>query len=225
MLGIIFDVDGVIADTEPINAEASVKMMEDEFGLTGVKPEDFKEGIGKGAEAYVQAAARRHGRELSHRELERAVRKRQEYFLDIVRRGRLRPLPGVLELMEAALRAPDRFRLAVATSGTREKSTAVLRAVGVPLEGLVFVCGEDVTRKKPDPELFLEASARMELLVANCVVVEDAANGVEAARRAGMKSIAVTNTLPAEELAGADLVVDSLEEMSLDRIEKLFARA
>ena len=223
LLGIIFDVDGVIADTEAVNAEASIRMFSDCFGINGVTREDFDEGIGRGAAAYVQAAARRHGRELTEAEIQTATRVRQDYFLAILRDRPLPPFPGVRELVDSALARPDRFRLAIATSGARVKSMAVLRATRVPVERMAYVCGEDVTQRKPHPELFLIAARRLSLPPRSCVVIEDAENGIEAARAAEAKCIAVTHSFPAERLSGADLVVDSLEEVSLETIETLLA--
>jgi len=126
----------------------------------------------------------------------------------------------VLELIEAAL-ADDSFRLAIATSGTLEKSQATLEAAKIPYRKMVYINGNDVTRKKPDPELFLLAAERMRIEPAECVVIEDAPNGVEAAKAAGAKCIAVTNTTSADKLQQADLICDSLEHIDLDTIRNL----
>jgi len=222
--GIIFDVDGVIADTEAVNAEASIAMFAERFGIVGVRREDFEAGIGRGAAAYVQAAARRHGRELTAAEIEDATRIRQEKFIAILRAQPLPPFPGVMKLIEAALAQPDRFALAIATSGTREKSLAVLAAVGIPLERMAYVNGDDVARKKPDPQVFQLAIKKLGLPPDLCVVIEDATNGIEAARAAGARCIAVTNSFPRARLSGADLVVDSLEEVTLETVIELVER-
>ena len=222
MHGIIFDVDGVIADTEPVNAEASIVMFREHFDLPNVQRSDFEEGIGKGAAVYVQVAARRHNRELAPQEVEEATRIRQENFLKLLPHRPLPAFPGVIELMDAALASPDRFALAIGTSGTREMSMAVLKAAGVPISRLVYVHGDEVKRKKPDPELFLTAAERMRLAPEACVVIEDAPGGIQAAKAAGMKCVAVTNSFPREQLGQADLIVDALTEVSLETIEELF---
>ena len=113
------------------------------------------------------------------------------------------------------------FRVAIATSGTLEKSRAVLNAVGVPYQKMVYVNGNDVKHKKPDPELFLIAAQRIGIEPAHCVVVEDAPNGVQAAKAAGAKCIAVTNSTTAAKLLDADLVCDSLVKIDLETIQKL----
>jgi len=220
LYGLIFDVDGIIANTEAVNARASIKIFADLFGLEGVVREDFEAGLGRGAEEYVKAGARVHGLELSDEQIKKVTQVRQEYFLKILSQEPLPPFPGVLELMDKAMKEKN-FRLAIATSGTLEKSRAVLEAAKVPYRKMVYINGDHVKNKKPDPELFLLAAERMDIAPVNCVVIEDAPNGVQAAKTAGAKCIAVTNSTTAANLCEADLVCDSLEQIKLDMIREL----
>ena len=215
--GVIFDVDGVIADSERVNADASIKVFQDLFGLHGVQRGDFETGLGRGAEAYVRAAAQVHGVELTPQQVAAAITARQVNFLKILEEGPLQPFPGVLELMNAAL-AHDGFSVAIATSSAREKSEAVLQSARVPYEKLVYVTGNDAKNKKPDPELFLIAAQRMHIPPQHCVVIEDAPNGIQAAHAAGCRCIAVTNSTSAEKLSQADFVVSALTEVNLHDI-------
>ena len=218
--GLIFDVDGVIADTEAVNARVSIKVFSDLLGVEGVVREDFEAGLGRGAEEYVKAAAQVHGLDLTDEQVEQATQLRQEYFLKILTEEPLPPFPGVLEIMDEAMQREE-FRVAIATSGTLEKSRAVLNAVGVPYRTMVYINGNDVKHKKPDPELFLIAAERIGIDPANCVVIEDAPNGVQAAKAAGAKCIAVTNSTTAAKLQEADLICKSLEHIDLETITKL----
>ncbi len=220
LYGLIFDVDGVIADTEAVNARATIKVFEDLLGVKGVKREDFEAGLGRGAEEYVKSAARVHGLELTEEQVKKATQLRQEHFLKILSEEPLPAFPGVLELMNEALRRED-FRVAIATSGTLEKSRAVLDAAKVPYQKMVYINGNDVKNKKPDPELFLLAAKHLGIEPTNCVVIEDAPNGVQAAKAAGAKCIAVTNSTSAANLQQADLICDSLEQIDLQTIIKL----
>ena len=220
LYGLIFDVDGVIADTEAVNARASIDVFEDLFGIKGVKRQDFEAGLGRGAEEYVKAAARVHGLELTEQQVAQATKMRQEYFLKILSEEPLPAFPGVLELIEEAMQRED-LQVAIATSSTFEKSSAVLNAAKVPYQKMVYIKGDDVKNKKPDPEIFLLAAERMGIEPANCVVIEDVPNGVQAARAAGAKCIAVTNSTNAEKLCEADLVCDSLKLVDLETIIKL----
>ncbi len=220
LYGLIFDVDGVIADTEAVNARASIRVFGELFGLHNVVREDFEAGLGRGAKEYVRAAAEVHGLELTAEQVEKATRLRQEYFLKILAEEPLPPFPGVLELIRAAMGRED-FRVAIATSGTLEKSRAVLEATAVPYRQMAYINGNDVTHKKPDPELFLLAAERIGVARRDCVVIEDAPNGVLAAKAAGANCIAVTNSTTETNLSQADLVCDSLEQINLDIIQKM----
>jgi len=220
LYGLIFDVDGVIADTEAVNARASIKVFADLFGVEGVVREDFEAGLGRGAEEYVKAAVRVHDLDLTDDQVKEATQIRQEYFLKILSDESLPAFPGVLDLMEKAMQRDD-FRVAIATSGTLEKSRAVLNAAGVPYQKMVYINGNDVTHKKPDPELFLLAAERMGIDPSHCVVIEDAPNGIQAAKAADAKCIAVTNSADADKLQQADLICDSLEQIDIDTIQKL----
>jgi HAD superfamily hydrolase (TIGR01509 family) len=220
LYGLIFDVDGVIADTEAVNARASIKVFEDLFGVKGVKRQDFEAGLGRGAAEYVKAAAGVHGLKLTEEQIEKATQLRQDYFLKILSEEPLPPFPGVLELIEEAMHRED-FRMAIATSSTPEKSQAVLESAKITFQEMVYITGNDVKNKKPHPELFLLAAERMGIEPANCVVIEDAPDGVQAAKAAGAKCIAVTNSTNAEKLCEADLVCDSLEQIKLDMIQEL----
>ena len=220
LYGLIFDVDGVIADTEAVNARASIKVFEDLFGVKGVKRKNFEAGLGRGAAEYVKAAARVHGLELTEEQIKKATQLRQKYFLKILSEEPLPAFPGVLELIEEAMQRED-FRVAIATSSTLEKSRAVLESAKIPFQKMVYINGSDVKNKKPHPELFLLAAERMGIEPANCVVIEDAPNGVQAAKAAGAKCVAVTNSTNTANLCEADLVCDSLERIDLATIIKL----
>jgi len=220
LYGLIFDVDGVIADTEPPTAEASIKVFEDFLGIKGVKSEDFEAGLGCGPEAYVKAAAEIHGLKLTHEQLAQTVEMREQNFIKLLQQSPLPTFPGVLELMEKALARKD-FRLAIATSSSREMSEVILKGAGIPYDKMTYVTGSDVKNKKPHPEIFLLAAERMGIAPANCVVIEDTPDGVRAARAADAKCIAVTNTATAQKLSQADLVCHSLEQINLGTIRKL----
>ncbi len=212
--------DGVIADSESVNVRATMAAFAEVLGMSGMRVEDFEAGIGRGAAAYVRAGAGAHGRTLGPEEVDRLVLRRQETFLSLVAEEKLPAYPGVRELMHNAL-SDDDWRLAIATSSTRDKSQAVLEAAEIPWADMVRLCGDDVTHAKPNPELFSLACERLQLTPGSCVVIEDAPAGVEAAQAAGCACIAVTNTHARERLRRADLTVESLAEISLNILRGL----
>jgi HAD superfamily hydrolase (TIGR01509 family) len=218
--GLIFDVDGVIADTEPVNARVTIRVLKDMFGLSGVRPEDFDAGIGKGAEKYVQAGADAHGLTLTEEQVNSAADLREQYLIKTIQQEPLPAFRGVLELINDALLRRD-FRLAIATSASLELSRAILESAKIPYQKMVYVTGSEIKSKKPDPELFLVAASRMGIIPAHCVVIEDAPSGVQAAKAAGAKCIAVTNSSSAVKLREADLVCDSLKQIDIEIIQKL----
>jgi len=214
---LIFDVDGVIGDTEAINAEASVEVFAELYGVR-VEPEEFRPYVGMGDQAYMQGPARAHGVEI---DVERATRMREERILHIMRTRGLATFPGVIDLIQSARESRD-FKLAIATSGRRDKAGLIIRGAGVdPAWFDEVVTGDEVTHRKPDPEIYLKTIARLGLPARRCVVVEDAPAGVTAAKRAGAKCVAVTNTVARDQLDGADRVVAALSELSLTDIRRL----
>lgn len=218
--GLIFDVDGVVADTEPLNARVTIRILDEMFGIAGARPEDFADGFGRGAEEYVKAGAKTYGVELTDEQAHEATGLREQRLIESLRREPLPAFPGVLELMEAGL-ADQQFRVAIATSATKEMSRAILESAGVPYERMAWVSGSEVSRKKPDPEIFLKAARKLDLPPARCVVFEDTPSGVQAARAAGTRCIAVTNTVEPAELSAADRICKSLEEIDLPTVRSL----
>jgi len=218
--GLIFDVDGLIGDTEPINAKVTIRVLEEMFGLRDVTYKDFAAGYGRGAEAYVKAGAKVHGLELTDEQTHAAAERRERYLDESVRREGLPAFPGVLRLITDALKRKD-FRLAIATSATQELSESILTAVKVPYQVMAYVNGSDFTKKNPDQHIFLIAIERLGIAAARCVVFEDAPSGVQAAKAAGARCIAVTNTVPVASLSGADLICDSLEKVNLEMVRVL----
>jgi beta-phosphoglucomutase len=215
---LIFDVDGVIADTEALNARASALMFQELYGVT-VNPRDFYPFIGTGDERYVEGVAEQYGVKL---DTEAAVARRAENF-EKLRAGKPLPaMPGLLDLVAEA-READHVRLAIATSGRWEKQAPVVAGAGLQEKWFgVIVAGEQVTRKKPDPQIYQLACELLELPAGRCVVVEDAPAGVAAAKAAGMWCVGLTSSATPEALGEADWVVGSLEEVSVGKVEERF---
>lgn len=218
--GLIFDMDGVIADTEPLNANAAIRVFAECFDLPGVKREDFEAGIGRGTEAYMRAAGEANGLTMSEADVKRAVDARQEKLLATLAEDPLPAFPGVLDLMNNALAAPD-WAVAIATGSTREKTDAVLKSAQVPYARMLVITGSEPHARKPAPDMFLAAADKLGLEPAQCVVIEDSTSGVKAAVAAGSPCIAVTNSFDASRLAEADLIVDSLTDVSLETLTEL----
>jgi len=203
--GVIFDMDGVLVDSERIICEAAVRMFA-ERGLA-VRPEDFLPFVGAGEDRYLGGVAGKYGFPF---DLERDKARTYRLYDEMVR-GRLQPLPGVADFI-ARCRARG-LRLAVATSADEVKLGINLRELGLPPATFdALVNGLDVERKKPAPDIFLLAAERLGLPAPDCLVVEDAVNGVAAARAAGARCLALTTSFPREQLAGADFIAGTLAD-------------
>lgn len=215
--GLIFDMDGVIADTEALIAEATIKMFRDLYGAE-LEPEDFYPYIGTGAVRYVEGPAEDHGIAI---QIDEAVETRHQNFVALLARGEDISLPGVKDLIQAAFEDPH-WRLAIATSSPLKKSLETLKAARVSPDPFdAYITGDHVVNKKPHPEIYLKAADSIDLDPAQCVVLEDAVTGVAAAKAAGMKCLAITNSFSRSDLAKADRVVGSLEEIRLMDLRKM----
>ena len=207
MRAVIFDMDGVLVDSEPLINRAAVQMFH-ERGDTQVRPEDFTPFVGGGEDRYIAGVAAAHDITLDV-----AVAKARTYaiYLDIV--DELHPYPGAVDLVYACrLLAP----VAVASATDRIRLVANLAAATLPVDSWdVVVDGDDVAHKKPAPDAFLLAAARLEMDPSLCTVVEDSVNGVHAAKSAGMRCVAVAQTFPAAGLGEADLVRPTIGAITL----------
>lgn len=192
--GIVFDMDGVLCDSEELMAEASCAMFRETHGVSP-STSDFHEFMGRGSESYFGGVGRKHGvTAVLPRDRDRTY----EIFREVIR-GRLRPLPGVLEFTTAARSAG--IRLAVATSADPIKLDAILVEIGLPHATFdALVTAEDVTHNKPDPEIFVHAMARLGLPPADCVVVEDTLPGITAALGSGARCLALHTTFPRDRI-------------------------
>ena len=207
--GVIFDMDGVLCDSEPFICEAACRMFAELHHLT-VSPEDFVPFVGTGENRYLGGVAEKHGVKL---DLERDKRRTYQIYLEIIR-GRLEPLPGARDFLADCRRRG--LKLAVATSADRIKMEGNLAQIGLPPETFdVTVNGLDIERKKPHPDIFLLAARRLGLPAASCLVVEDAPNGIQAGRAAGSRCLGLTTSFDAATLrqAGAEWTAPDLSRV------------
>src|SRR5262249_51988034 len=148
--------------------------------------------------------------------------RKEAIYRDLIRAD-FPAMDGAAPLIDAL--AADGFLLAVGSSGPPENIELTLERLGRRDRFHAVVTGRDVTRGKPDPQVFEIAAARMRVPADRCVVVEDAPVGIDAARAAGMASVALVGTASPQRLAGADLVVRSLRELDPTRLGALLERA
>jgi len=206
--------DGVIADTAPYHFKA----WQEVFQKRGINftTEDFKHNFGQRNDTIIRYAL---GKNASPDEVDVIANEKEENYRQRVAQN-IKPLSGAIELIRAL--KEHGVKMAIASSSPMENIQLVTRGLAVNNYFQVIVWGREVTEGKPSPQAFLLAAKRLEVEPKNCVVIEDAVAGVTAAKRAGMKCLAVTNTHPEKSLMEADLVVDTLEAVSVDDLARLF---
>jgi HAD superfamily hydrolase (TIGR01509 family) len=175
-----------------------------EKGLT-VQPEDFLPFVGAGENRYVGGVAEKYNFPI---DIERDKNHTYDIYLELIK-GRLSPLPGVREFIEKCRRLE--MKLAVASSADVKKVRGNLAEIRLPSETFdAVITGEDVVHKKPSPDIFILAAKKIGLAPEQCLVVEDAINGVQAAHAAGARCLGLTTSFTAEKLAAADWTAPNL---------------
>lgn len=191
-INVLFDMDGVLVDSEPVINIAAIKGLS-EFGVNA-KPEDFIPFIGAGEDRYVGGVAEKYG--INYKvEMKNRV---YQIYLDIVNE-QIKTYDGVLELLKSLKKSEVKF--ALASSADLVKVIANLKAAGIAQSLFnAIISGEDAKNKKPAPDIYLYAAQKINAKSEDCIVVEDALNGIQAAKAAGMKCIALTTSFSYEEI-------------------------
>ena len=224
---IIFDFNGVIADDEaPHFLAFQQALAENGIGLS--KEDYYGTYLGMDERNCLVALMKSRRGKLNREDPERILTRKAELFRRYTTTCKPDLFPGVAEFV---LAAGHRYRLAIASGGRREQIEWALR--GNPIAHLcaVVVSAEDTTLGKPEPQIYQVALERMNgtdpavvplIRPEECLVIEDSKAGIQAARRAGMKVVALATTYPAEHLTEADSVLRNWGEVSFERLEGLF---
>ncbi len=215
---LVFDFDGLIVDTEWPEYRSVAEVFED-HGLT-FPPQDWVHVIGSSWDVdWVGDLEGRLGRPVDRDALQARRRARSREL-----RVDLAPLPGVVELIDAAAAAG--VALAVASSSSRDWVEGQLELLGLLERFALTRCLDDVERAKPAPDLYLAACTALGVDPARALALEDSANGTTAAKAAGMSCVAVPNRLTRYlDLSHADLVVESLAHLDVSTLRSVAARA
>ena len=202
---VLFDMDGVLVDTERQICLAAIQMFK-ELGVT-VQPDDFLPFVGAGENRYIGGVAEKYNIDI---DIE-AVKFRTYTLYGEIVHGQLNPLAGVHDFI-ADCRTKG-IKTAIATSADLMKMEINLREIGLPAETFdATVNGLEVVHKKPSPEIYLKAAEKVGVEPVHCLVIEDAVNGVQAAKAAGMYCLALTTSFNAEQLKQADWICKDLSE-------------
>ena len=225
---IFFDFNGVIINDERIHLQAYREVLRSE--CVDLSDEDYFASLGMDDVAFVRAAFARAGKQLEDENLHSIIQREHERHRELIK-DELPVESGVVTFIKAASRY---FQVGLVSMAVRSEIDHVLRQVGLDNVFTVFVTAGQVASHKPAPdcyrralELLNEKRCAMEqqpVLAIECLVVEDAPPGIEAARGAGMRTLGVTNTVSESELraAGAEVVTVTLADWTLDAVHLVF---
>jgi HAD superfamily hydrolase (TIGR01509 family) len=226
---VIFDCDGVIADSERAHLRAFQRVLTKE-GITLTEEQYIARYLAKDAmddRGCFTAVYRDAGRPLDAPSLRGLIDRKAAFYLEEVKGG-VDLVPGAVDLARDLAR---RYPCAIASGALRHEVALVLEAAKITDLFKTIVTAEDVSRGKPDPESYVTALSRLNaeagasppVLPAECLVIEDSRHGVAAARAAGMPCLAVATSYPAEALAEADMVVKTFVGLDAGTVAARFA--
>lgn len=199
---IIFDMDGVVVDSERFITKAEqITFREYGIELTDEDMQKLKGTTDDDNILYLRRKFRFSGTK------EEIVEKRQKILLDLFED--LTVFPDFYKILPFI----KKYRLALTTSASRKDMNWVFKKLS--LDGIfsVIITADDVKQGKPNPEPYVKTIKMLELQPVECIVIEDTINGIDAAKAAGAKCVAVEGTFPKEKLAAADFIISNLEEL------------
>lgn len=212
---LIFDFDGIIANTEPLHF-AGLRQTLKEIGIELTEAEYYADYLGYDDRGCFIAALTANGRPIDPATISRLMKRKAVAYLESVKHH-LVIFPGIPEFVRDAARS---YPLAIASGALRHEIEYILEEAGLRKDFLHIISAEDVTKGKPDPQLFLMAWKALQqqdagLTTASCLVIEDSLPGIRGAKAAGMKVLAVTNTHTVQDLHEAHAITHSLKDTRL----------
>jgi HAD superfamily hydrolase (TIGR01509 family) len=218
---VVFDMDGVLVDSNPFHLTKWVAFL----GERGIPFDRDKLPVQIFGQRNDTVLRRFLGEDLSRTESRRMSEELEARFREVFR-PHAKPLPGLWSLIDECVNAG--IPLGVASSAMRKNVDFVVDALGIAPSLQAVISGDEISRAKPDPEIYLLAAQRLGVDPAGVVAFEDSFVGIQAVRRAGMKCVAIASTFSVECLkreTEADSVARSFEEMTLERLRQLFDAA
>jgi beta-phosphoglucomutase len=220
--GIILDFDGVVADSEPLHLKAFQQVLAEE-GMVLTASEYYSRYLGYDDVGMFQALARDSGLPMTETRIQGLVARKGER-LQALTHGDGVLFPGAIAFIKTAAAAVP---LAIASGALRHEILEIVEAAGVAHLFTTIVAAGDTPQSKPSPAPYRLAFERLQLGSATplqpqrCVAVEDSRWGLESARGAGLRCVGVTNSYPADQLHGAELIVSGLNALTLEDLDRL----
>ena len=207
---IIFDMDGTLINSTEIEYQAWRNTFED-YGVA-LPYNCYIEDLGTKSIELVKM----YLKHVPESEWDKAVRNKQEYIKEIINKQGIYFLPYAEQFLNQVKQFP--LKMALATSSRREKVDFIFKKLKLSTYFDTVITGDDVKNGKPDPEIFLKAAGQLHLSPQEVIVIEDAANGVKAAKNGNMKCMAITSSVAQEKLQKADFIFDSYQDLDLGQV-------
>jgi len=212
---VIFDMDGVICHTNPFHSIAFKQF----FAKRNLKPteEEFNLHMYGKNNGYILSHFL--GRKIEGEELAELEFEKESLFREIYK-PEVQPISGYLGFLEGLTQLG--LSIGVATSAPRANLDLILDSLAIKGAMGSMLAAEDVSRHKPDPEVYLKTAANLDVDPRNCLVFEDSFSGVSAGLNAGMKVVGVLSTHGKEELPTCDLYINDYSELDIVQVQQLF---
>lgn len=215
--GLIFDLDGTLTLTQHFHYLAFSKVFK-RYGMRYTKHDDLYKYAGKGSKIIFPEVFKSFGKKLTQEEVQRLANEKKEIYNKVIETHAITPVKGVKKILKKLKKRG--IKMCVASGNRLEFIKKLLREAGIYHYFKFIVTNKDVKRSKPAPDIFLAAAKKMGLRPRECAVFEDAVNGVLAARKGGMRCIALTTGLQKKDLekAGATYVVKDFTKVTDDML-------
>src|SRR3989344_909055 len=207
---VIFDMDGVISDTQVLHSKTEEAILND-YGISISADEVTRRFAGSTDKEMFRTIFADYKKEPAN--LEEMVEKKWRTITDFAK-GNVREVPGTREFIDKL--HSKGFKLAVASASRKTFIDLVLNELKINSKFHVIASSEEVAKGKPDPAVFLLAAERLRVLPEECVVIEDGLNGMTAAKRAGMRCIGLTTTHGERHEYPADILVKNLLDVPME---------
>jgi beta-phosphoglucomutase len=211
---VIFDLDGTLLDNNEVHLKAWKKYLQDS-GME-ISDEDFKKNIS--GRTNKDAVAHLYNREMSEKEASEYYLEKEEIYRNMYEKD-ISPISGLNDFLKDL--ADHNITMAIATSGIQVNIDFMFDHVPIKQYFKEVINSADITKGKPDPEIFIKTAKKLQIPAENCIVFEDSMAGVKAGKAAGMKVVALTTSHTAEELKEADLVIDDYRQINFDKLLSL----
>jgi beta-phosphoglucomutase len=214
--GIVFDFDGVLADSEPLHLAAYQEVFA-ALGVTLTRDDYYANLLGYDDEGVFTVMAARHSWKLDGGRIAALVAEKSRIFDGIISKHDVL-YPGAAA---AVNRLASAYPLGIASGALKHEIEMVLRAAGLDGHFRFIVASGDTAESKPSPDPYVRAAQLHQLPPGDCLAIEDSRWGIVSAKAAGMKCVGITNTYPASDLREADAVIDSLDQFTAGLIGTL----